>query len=157
MKRVLFVCLGNICRSPSAEAVFKKMLADRNLQSEIDVDSAGTCDHHIGEMADRRMQKAASKRGYRLESVARQAVAKDFEHFDLIVAMDRNNFRDLESIQPRSARAELKLFSDFLANNDPVDMPDPYYGGADGFEQVLDILEEGCGTLAHYLQGAPAR
>lgn len=152
-KRVLFVCLGNICRSPTGEGLLRHVLAERGLEGEIEVDSAGTGAWHVGEGPDARMTRAASGRGYRLEGAARQVAAEDFRTFDLIVAMDRQNLADLESIAPPPAerRAELRLFSHFLPDGAPEDVPDPYYGGDAGFERVIDMVEEGCEHIVDHL------
>ncbi|MEM9409373.1 MAG: low molecular weight protein-tyrosine-phosphatase, partial [Acidobacteriota bacterium] len=124
---VLFVCLGNICRSPTGEAVFRAY-AEAEGPTPVRVDSAGTSGYHAGEPADARMRQAGARRGYSLESRSRQTVADDFHSFDLIVAMDRNNLRDLRSQAPSDATAEVRLLSDFLEPGAPVDVPDPYYG-----------------------------
>ncbi|REJ76871.1 MAG: low molecular weight phosphotyrosine protein phosphatase [Acidobacteria bacterium] len=152
MKRVLFVCLGNICRSPTAEGVFRHWLESRGDAagaSSIEVDSAGTSAHHVGEPADPRMRESASRRGYDLSSRARQVRREDFDRFDRIVAMDRDNLRALEAFG--AARpGQLRLFSHYLAEAPgswPVDVPDPYYGGAEGFETVLSMVEAGCAGL----------
>ncbi len=140
-KKILFVCLGNICRSPAAEGVLQHV-AER-LQHDIEVDSAGTSSFHIGEPADKRMRAAASSRGYDLTSRSRMVTRRDFSDFDLVVAMDRNNFREL-SILAGGPTRKLKLLSDYLGDDWPRDVPDPYYGGEDGFEKVLDMLEAAC-------------
>lgn len=152
-KRVLFVCLGNICRSPTGEGLLRHLLAERGLEGEIEVDSAGTGAWHVGEGPDARMTRAAAGRGYRLEGAARQVTAADFGRFDLVVAMDRQNLADLEAMAPPPAerRAELRLFSHFLPSGSPADVPDPYYGGDDGFERVIDLVEEGCAAIADHL------
>jgi protein-tyrosine phosphatase len=157
-KRVLFVCLGNICRSPTGEGLLRHVLAQRGLAGEIEVDSAGTGAWHVGEGPDRRMSRAAAGRGYRLEGAARQVTAEDFRRFDLIVAMDRQNLADLEALAPPPAErpAELRLFSHFLPPGAPADVPDPYYGGDTGFERVIDLVEEGCAAIADHLLGAGA-
>jgi protein-tyrosine phosphatase len=152
-KRVLFVCLGNICRSPTGEGLLRHVLAERGLEGEIEVDSAGTGAWHVGEGPDARMTRAAAGRGYRLGGAARQVTADDFRRFDLVVAMDRQNLADLEALAPPAAerRAELRLFSEFLPARSPADVPDPYYGGGDGFERVIDLVEEGCEAIADHL------
>ena len=157
-KRVLFVCLGNICRSPTGEGLLRHVLAERGLDGEIEVDSAGTGAWHVGDGPDARMVRAAAGRGYRLEGAARQATAEDFRRFDLVVAMDRQNLADLEEIAPPpdERRAELRLFSSFLPPGAPEDVPDPYYGGEQGFERVIDLVEEGCAAIVDHLLGERA-
>ncbi|MFM2420925.1 MAG: hypothetical protein RL385_5648 [Pseudomonadota bacterium] len=147
--RVCFVCLGNICRSPTAEGVFLKLIARAGLASQIAVDSAGTAAFHVGERPDPRTLAAAARRGYPLPSIARKFVVADFQAFDLVLAMDRKNWVDLTRLRAAcTGRAELHLLRSF----DPdaptdLDVPDPYYGGADGFERVLDICERACSGL----------
>jgi protein-tyrosine phosphatase len=158
VRRVLFVCLGNICRSPTGEGVLRHLVAERGLAEVVEIDSAGVGSWHIGEPADARMRQAASRRGYDLASRARQVSEGDFDHYDLIVAMDRSNHSDLSALQPADARAELRLFSDFLPAGSPADVPDPYYGGPQGFDRVLDLIEEGTeAILDHLLSGAAGR
>ncbi len=137
-KKILFVCLGNICRSPAAEGVMQAIA--NSTGADVQVDSAGTSSFHIGEPADKRMRAAAAKRGYELTSRSRMVTRRDFTEFDLVVAMDRNNYREL-SILAGSPHRKLVLLSDFLEGDWPRDVPDPYYGGDDGFEMVLDMLE----------------
>ncbi len=150
-KRVLFVCLGNICRSPSAEAVFNSMLENQGLQSEVECDSAGTTGYHAGEQADRRMQSHAIERGYRLTSISRPVDPdRDFDEFDYIVGMDDNNVWDLKKMARNlNDIRKIHKMTDFASTKGYESVPDPYYGGADGFELVLDILEDACeGLLA---------
>jgi protein-tyrosine phosphatase len=161
--RVLFVCLGNICRSPSAEAVMRAKVLEAGLQQQIEVDSAGTGDWHVGEAPDPRATKAARARGFRLESVGRQVHAGDFEEFDVILAMDNANLRALERLAPAAhARAELRLLREFeagapTADGERLDVPDPYYGGDQGFDRVLDLLEASCaGLLEELVRRLPA-
>ena len=144
MTRVLFVCLGNICRSPTAEGVFRARAAAAGLRCT--VDSAGTGAWHVGEAPDRRAQAEARKRGYDLSHQrARQAVADDFQDFDMIFAMDRSNLANLKRLRPEGAKAKLSLFLDLLADQPLREVPDPYY--EDGFDTVLDLIEEGCDAL----------
>lgn len=155
-RSVLFVCLGNICRSPAGEAVFRHLVEERGLGDRVTVDSAGIESYHVGETPDTRMAGAARKRGYRLEGRARRFQAGDYAHFDLIVAMDRSVRRALSSWDPRLRHEEkLKLFSEFLPPGRPEDVPDPYYGGYQGFETVLDIVEEGVPAILDHLLGGP--
>lgn len=154
--RVLFVCLGNICRSPSAEAVFQKLLAKRGLSSRVDVDSAGTSGWHQGAPADERMQEAGKRRGLSFLSKSRPVDPTDFEMFDHIVAMDSENLAWLEAEKPKGSRAKLSLMLDWHPDTDERDVPDPYYGGASGFEKVLDLLEPACeGLLEDIMNDAP--
>ncbi|PIE19474.1 MAG: phosphotyrosine protein phosphatase [Proteobacteria bacterium] len=149
-KRVLFVCMGNICRSPTGEGVLRKLVAERGLEDTIEVESAGTIGYHVGELPDPRMREAASGRGYSLDSRARQFDKADFERFDLIVAMDRHNLADIRSLDTAGAHRErVRLLSDFLDESDewPVDVPDPYYGGPAGFQKVLDMIEAASAQL----------
>ncbi len=140
--KVLFVCLGNICRSPTADGVFRKLVADAGLQDLIEIDSAGTAAWHIGKSPDPRTQEAAASRGYDLSELrARQAVVEDFYEYDHILAMDLSNLENLQQIQPADATARLGLFLDYAPQLGIKEVPDPYYGGADGFEQVLDLVE----------------
>jgi protein-tyrosine phosphatase len=139
--KVLFVCLGNICRSPTAEGVMRHLLRERGLQDEVTVESAGTGAWHVGEPPDRRSTDAARRRGITLEGAARQVRASDFEEFDLIVAMDRSNLRDLLAIAPEDAHDRIRLLLDH------ADVPDPYYGGESGFDDVLDLVTEACERL----------
>jgi len=151
--KILFVCLGNICRSPAAEAVMRRRLYDNGLADEVFVDSAGTGDWHVGETADRRMRMAARKRGYDLTSIARQVGRRDFDEFDYIVAMDNTNYKDLCALQrDTSHRAHLCKMTDFCSRHDVDAVPDPYYGGDDGFEKVLDILEDATEGLLDKLE-----
>lgn len=141
--KVLFVCLGNICRSPTAEATLKMMAS--KLDATIEVDSAGTAAYHIGKSPDQRSQAAASKRGVDMSGIsARQAVSKDFYYYDYIFAMDESNYSDLSALAPNDATATLSLFLKEYGSMGYKEVPDPYYGGEDGFELVLDLLEDAC-------------
>ncbi len=142
---ILFVCLGNICRSPTGEGVLQHLVEERGLDSKVTIDSAGTIGYHEGNPADRRMRDHASKRGYDLTSRSRKIVADDLDRFDLVIAMDRQNHSDIMEIDPTATN--VKLMSDFLDDSWPVDVPDPYYGGADGFETVLDMIEAACPNI----------
>ncbi|MCJ8314922.1 MAG: low molecular weight phosphotyrosine protein phosphatase [Saccharospirillaceae bacterium] len=139
-KKILFVCLGNICRSPTAQAVFEKTISDKNLP--VECDSAGTAAYHIGKAPDKRSIAAAKKRSVDLSSLrARQAITDDFYEFDYIFAMDKHNLADLKDIQPEGAKAQLLLFLEPV-NCKQNEMPDPYYGEQDGFEIVLDLCHQ---------------
>ena len=147
---VLFVCMGNICRSPAAEGVFCHLLNELGLESELAVDSAGTIGYHAGASPDGRMQKAARRRGYNLEGRSRVVEEADLEGFDLVVAMDRDNYRDLVNRSWGDGglhKARICLLSDFLDGDWPQDVPDPYYGGPGGFERVLDMIEAACPAI----------
>lgn len=150
MKKALFVCMGNICRSPTAEAIFKSHLAQQGKLQRWHVDSAGTHAYHLGKAPDSRAQQAALKRGYNLQSMrARQVVAADFMAFDYILVADQNNLRDLKAQQPSNSRAKLALVLDYASKPEwrGGEVPDPYYGGDSGFEAVLDRLEDACAGL----------
>ncbi|MDE2139816.1 MAG: low molecular weight phosphotyrosine protein phosphatase [Gammaproteobacteria bacterium] len=148
---VLFVCMGNICRSPTAEGVFRKLLAERAPMLSLHVDSAGTHDYHLGQAPDARAIAAARVRGIDIQRHrGRQVSAADFEAFDYILAMDRANLAELRAIQPRAARAELNLLLAYAADSPVDEVPDPYFGGTDGFVRVLDLVELGAaGLLTH--------
>jgi protein-tyrosine phosphatase len=152
MTRLLFVCLGNICRSPAAEAAFLDVARAAGRLDEFEVDSAGTGHWHVGERADERMRHAADQRGIAITSRARQVSPSDFEQFDYILAMDRENLRVLAERAPRGLEDKLRLFRDFDPEAPGTDVPDPYYGGADGFEEVLDIVSR---TAAALLEQIP--
>jgi protein-tyrosine phosphatase len=152
--RILFVCLGNICRSPTAEGVMRRLVERAGAREEIEIDSAGTGGWHVGEAPDPRARAAARARGIALDCVARQVQSEDFERFDLIVAMDRSNVAGLRRIAPgEEAREKIRLLREFdpaSAGESDLDVPDPYYEGARGFEIVLDMVEAACkGLLAH--------
>ncbi|MFP3514674.1 low molecular weight protein-tyrosine-phosphatase [Pseudomonas sp. SIMBA_077] len=151
--RVLFVCLGNICRSPTAEGVLRQKLRDAGLSEHIEVASAGTGGWHARQAPDVRSQRAAKRRGYDLSAQrARQVSATDFNRYDLILAMDKSNLRDLKKLQPAGASAEVDLFlRRYSAQKDEV--PDPYYDGEHGFEEVLDLVEHACDSLVVELKG----
>jgi protein-tyrosine phosphatase len=151
--RILFVCLGNICRSPTAEAVLRALAAREAPELPLEVDSAGTADYHVGQPPDPRTRAAAARRGYDLSALrARTVDSGDFERFDLILAMDRENLKVLKRRAPSHAHERLHLFLEF-APDAPEDVPDPYYGGPNGFEEVLDLVESATrGLLTHLRQ-----
>lgn len=144
MVRVLFVCMGNICRSPMAEGVFRRMLEGTGLTDKIYVDSAGTHSYHIGAPPDPRGQATALRRGIDLRGIrARQVTVADFAEFDYVLAMDRNNFEHLLALCPdRELRRRIQLFMDFAPDLPEREVPDPYYGGPSGFERVMDLVDE---------------
>jgi protein-tyrosine phosphatase len=150
MTRVLFVCMGNICRSPTAEAVLRELARRESASLEIEVDSAGTHGYHRGDPPDERSIEAARRRGFDLSALrARVVDANDFERFDLVLAMDREVLDRLRSLVPSRHAARVKLFLEYAPALGRSDVPDPYYGGAAGFEEVLDLVEEGArGLLA---------
>ena len=152
MLRICFVCMGNICRSPTAEAVMRRLVQERGLESSIAIESAGIGSWHVGNRADRRARTAAGRRGYAVESRAQQFTPSFFERFDYILAADRENRRHLEELAPGpEALRKVHLLRDFdPASPKGAEVPDPYYGGSDGFERVLDICEAACrGLLDH--------
>lgn len=146
-KRVLFVCLGNICRSPAAEAVFRHAVEQRGLAGQIEIDSCGTGGWHAGEKADSRMRKAAQKRGFEVDSIARQLIRDDFSDFNYIIAMGKDNLLYCRNMCPRNVTPHIAIITDYISSNEHKEVPDPYYGGHKGFELVLDLLEEGCSNL----------
>lgn len=151
--KVLFVCLGNICRSPTAEGVLRHKLRGAGLEDRVRVDSAGTGDWHVGKAPDSRTRQAAQRRGYDLSALrARQVEVADFQRFDLILAMDQSNLRNLQSLRPADAHADLDLY---LRRYELAldEVPDPYYGGEDGFEQVLDLIEQASDALLMEIRG----
>lgn len=151
--KILFVCLGNICRSPTAEAVFRTIASRELPDREWVVDSAGTAGYHIGDPPDRRTREAAARRGYDLSDLrARVIEPGDFERFDLILAMDRQNLRTLEHRAPAHARERVRLFLDYAPQAGVAEVPDPYYGGENGFEQVLDLIEAASRGLCQALR-----
>ena len=153
MTRILFVCLGNICRSPTAQTVFEDLLAVRNLDADVEVDSAGTADYHVGKPPCPQMQRAVRARGLDMSHLrARQVQPEDFQRFDYIFAMDRANLEDLRWMAPSEYHDKIRLFLEHAPELGP-DVPDPYYGGVDQAERVLEIIEEGAeALLAHLLQ-----
>lgn len=146
--KILFVCLGNICRSACAEAVMKHVVAQHGLEHKFEIDSAGLISYHEGEQADPRMRQHASARGINITSIARKIKDADFRHFDMIIGMDNDNIARLTSIAPTQESAlKISKMTDYCINYDTDSVPDPYYGGADGFELVLDLLNDACNGL----------
>ena len=151
--RICFVCLGNICRSPTAEGVMVKLVADARLTDRFLIDSAGTGAYHAGEYADPRSREEARARGIQLTSVARQFVATDFARFDYVIAMDRGNQRALRGLANGEGElAKIHLLRSFDPTADALDVPDPYHGGAQGFAHVFDICQAGCRALLAQLR-----
>ena len=145
--RVLFVCLGNICRSPAGENVMNSLLEQNGIK-HIQVDSAGTASYHIGKGPDKRMAAELARRGFPNQGVARQFVKKDFSEFDLIIPMDHSNTRNvLELAESENQRSKVIPFISFCSSFDYDEVPDPYYGGAEGFSEVIDMMHEGCSQL----------
>lgn len=152
MVNVLFVCMGNICRSPAAEGVMNSLIVKNGIIGKIQCDSAGTIGYHSGEQADPRMREHARKRGYNLTSIARKFVAEDFERFHYIIAMDKQNYKDILSLDRENKYWDkVRMMTEFATNQDYKEVPDPYYGGEAGFELVLDILEDSCKGLLDYI------
>lgn len=140
---VLFVCMGNICRSPTAEGVFRRLTREAGVHERVTIDSAGTHDYHVGEPPDGRAQEAARRRGYDLSELrGRQVAARDFRDFDYILAMDRENLAMLQRDCPPEHRHKVRLYLSFSHRFPNLEVPDPYYGGRQGFDQVLDMVED---------------
>ena len=151
IKSVLFICMGNICRSPSAEAAFRHKAKAQGLSLKID--SAGTVGAHVKEKPDHRAQKAGIERGYSFDGIkARKVTVQDFDEFDLILAMDKANLEDLQKMAPKHLQYKAKLFLDFANKHEETEVPDPYYGGANGFRFVLDLVEDASDGLLTQLQ-----
>ncbi|MEO0377153.1 MAG: low molecular weight protein-tyrosine-phosphatase [Cyanobacteria bacterium P01_A01_bin.17] len=151
-QKLLFVCLGNICRSPSAEGVMNHLVAEAGLSNEIICDSAGTSGFHIGEPADRRMSAAAQQQGFTLTSRSRKFEVSDFEAFDLILAMDQDNYDTILTLDRTGQyQHKVKMMCEFCREHSDRDVPDPYYGGPSGFTYVIDLLVDACAGLLHYL------
>jgi protein-tyrosine phosphatase len=153
--KLLFVCLGNICRSPSAENIMNYLVEQASLSSSIICDSAGTSSYHIGSPPDRRMAAAATKKlGIKLQGKARQFQKSDFQDFDLILAMDRDNYRNILSVDPTGQYAQkVYLMCEFCTKHTLKEVPDPYYGGLEGFDRVIDLLIDACDGLLEYVNG----
>lgn len=150
---VLFVCLGNICRSPTAHGVFQKMVEDAGLSAQIFVDSAGTSDWHVGKPPDKRSAAEALKAGYDLSALrGRQAVRQDFVSFDYILAMDEANLADLQELCPATYTGHLGLFLDFSLDKEYREVPDPYHGGGEGFKVVLSLVEDASAQLLNHIK-----
>jgi protein-tyrosine phosphatase len=154
--RLLFVCLGNICRSPTAEGVMRSLVRDAGLEDTIDLDSGGTGAWHVGSPPDARAVAAASARGIMLESLARQVEEGDFDDFDLILAMDRSNLRELRQMAPGGqGRTKVRLLREFdpaSVVGEDLEVPDPYYGARGGFDEVLDLVQAACSGLLEQIR-----
>lgn len=146
--RILFVCLGNICRSPAGEGIMKKLIKNEGLEDRIEIDSAGTSGYHIGELPDSRMRQHGAKRGYSFDSRSRKFTANDFDNFDLILAMDDSNYANIMRLSPDlESDKKIHRMVEYSQKYQHDHIPDPYYSGADGFELVLDLLEDACQGL----------
>jgi len=146
--RVLFVCMGNICRSPAAEIIFRKLAADAGLDGVFEIDSAGTIGYHAGSPPDHRMAATLTRCGYLVAGSARQLTAADLDHYDLVVTMDDENFADARRLDRSGAtHGKIRPLVGFCRHHDDRHVPDPYYGGQDGFEHVVRLLEDGCGGI----------
>jgi protein-tyrosine phosphatase len=155
VKRVLFVCLGNICRSPVAENVFRHLVEEAGLDHEFEIDSAGTGSWHVGERPDRRAASVALARGIELRGYARQVTVEDLSTYDHVIAMDRDNLRELQRLARAGvATARIELLRAYDPERDGDDVPDPYYGGASGFENVFEIVSRSCRSLLASLTNA---
>ncbi|CAK0782207.1 putative low molecular weight protein-tyrosine-phosphatase slr0328 [Gammaproteobacteria bacterium] len=153
MVKILFVCMGNICRSPTAHGVFRDLIRREQLDAWISVDSAGTHAYHIGEPPDRRSQETARRRGVEIRDLrARQVTLGDFLDFDQVLAMDQDNFRHLNSLCPRDQAHKLRLFMDCAEGQYPQEVPDPYYGGPSGFDTVFDMVSAAAAGLLAEIQ-----
>lgn len=153
MVKVLFICMGNICRSPTAEGVFRSFLRRHGLEVNVEVDSAGTHGYHVGESPDPRTQRAAASRGYDLSNIrARKVAPQDLEYFDLILAMDKNNLEVLRRMCPPQLAGRLQLFMRYAKNFDDEEVPDPYYGLGHEFDMVIDMVEDASAGLIEELQ-----
>jgi protein-tyrosine phosphatase len=153
MVRVLFVCMGNICRSPTAEGVFRHKVAEAGLDEHIHIDSAGTHAYHVGKPPDVRAQNSARNRGFDLSKQrARRVTADDFEKFDYVIAMDSDNESDLRAVCPSGYEQRIHRFLTFSPSLTETDVPDPYYGGSNGFEKVLDLVEDAADGLLDHLR-----
>lgn len=154
MKKILFVCMGNICRSPTAEGVFRTIVSnDRQLRDRVEVDSAGTHGYHVGEPPDPRTQRAAMMRGYDLSQMrARKVAPQDLDYFDLILAMDKTNLDNLRRLCASELHDRIKLFMDFSKQFDDDEVPDPYYGLGYGFDVVIDMVEDAAKGLVNHLR-----
>ncbi len=152
--RVLFICMGNICRSPTAEVVFRQYVEHASLSEIINIDSAGTHDYHVGDAPDARTQRVALQRGYDMSSLrGRQVELSDFLRFDYVLAMDHANLDILQRIAPPGIHTQAQLFLGYARHHTECEVPDPYFGGADGFERVLDMVEDAAeGLLQHIRQ-----
>jgi len=158
MIKVLFVCMGNICRSPTAEGVFRHVVESSGLSGQIIIDSAGTHDYHIGAEPDKRSQQAASLRGYDLSQLrGRQVSVQDFHEFDHILAMDTDNLANLQRICPGELSYKVRLFLEYGKHFEQSEVPDPYYGGGQGFEHVLDLIEDASAGLLESIAVATKR
>ena len=148
MNRILFICMGNICRSPAAEGIMKNKVQEQGLEQFFYIDSAGIHGWHEGELPDNRMRAHASRRGYKLTSHARPVVSNDFKNFDMIIGMDDSNIQNLKRMAPDlESQRKICRMTDFCQTHTADCVPDPYYGGASGFELVLDLLEDACDGL----------
>ncbi len=151
--RVLFVCMGNICRSPTAHAIFRKLVAEARLERQVEVDSAGTHAYHVGNPPDPRAQETARGRGLDMSGLlARQVCREDFERFDYILAMDEDNYYSLSLICPHKHQQKLHLLMEYASHWGEREVPDPYYGGDRGFERVFDMVEAACRGLLEDIQ-----
>lgn len=155
MQKILFVCTGNICRSPTAEAVFRKLVDKAGLGDHFELDSCGTHAYHVGEGADPRSSRFAKERGYDLSKhIARKITLADFEHYDWILVMDKTHLRELEAIAPVGLRHKIELFMRFSTHSEQTIIPDPYYGGDAGFVKVIDYCEDAAQGFLAYLKKA---
>lgn len=152
MKKILFVCLGNICRSPAAHAIFQKMVDDAGLSDEFYIDSAGTANYHCGELPDARMREHGARRGYNIDSRARQLEEKDGEEFDLILVMDYSNSVNAKKIINKKQHHKINMLLNFINDKSETEVPDPYYQGEEGFEFVLELLETSSKKLLTKIQ-----
>ena len=158
IRSVLFICTGNICRSPTAEAVFRAKATTAGIHEQLLIDSAGTHAYHVGEAPDPRSQQYALARGYAMDDLrARQIRADDFVRFDLLLAMDKHNLALLEAACPSAHRHKLRLLMEFASQHRAEEVPDPYYGGPQGFQTVLDYIEDAAEQLALNLRNLPAQ
>jgi protein-tyrosine phosphatase len=158
LMKLLFVCLGNICRSPAAENIMNHLASKSKIGNQIECDSAGTANYHSGSSPDRRMQAAATKRNIPMTGSARQFTKADFTAFDLIFAMDRKNYHNILALDPQGQyRHKVKLMCDFATQYPDKEVPDPYYGGAEGFDYVIDLLTDACAGLLSELESTSSK